>query len=86
MTPDQKMLAYKYIEVALSTETFAGKPLWHIINRKAKQSLGTIFWCQPWQRWTASFAADCVFSTGCLTDIINAIGQISHQGQIGGKQ
>ena len=69
---------FKYITVVPDPKNpFAGKPTYPIVNLKAKDVLGVIFWYSAWRQWVAKFNDTAVFSTDCLADIQTAIATLA---------
>lgn len=77
------MLKYKFFSVELSTESWAGHSIFYVVNRKAKSCLGRIVFYPAWKQWVLCPDAETVWSDGCLTDIQDAIKQISAKSREG---
>jgi hypothetical protein len=69
-----KFKKYKFINMASNeSEEFNGKPVYRVFNNKSNGILGVIFYNSSWKQFVFSAAENCIFSVGCLNDIIDFI-------------
>jgi len=61
----------KYIRFEIDPEglTHEGKPIYWIVNKRGKDTIGQIFWYPTWGLWAARFKKDSVWSEDCLADV-----------------
>jgi len=53
--------------------------VWHIFNKKSDFILGHVAWYPSWRQYCALFAAETVFSSGCLDDISEFVTELNSQ-------
>jgi hypothetical protein len=63
-------VVYKYMIFEL-VEKKPKTTVWRIINKCSGCTIGTIKWYGQWRQYCFFPAQDCVFSSGCLSDIID---------------
>jgi len=84
---------FKYIcFVPAVHNTPTGK--WSCCNTKTGHELGEIKWCSAWRQFCFYPESDCLFSAGCLNDIVFFIDSLKaawidkkwvlHQGELDG--
>jgi hypothetical protein len=67
---------YKYIHFLLSGQKTKTN-VYSVLNNKSNGLLGTIQWHPAWRQYCFyTEGYDCVFSDGCLADIIDFIKQL----------
>lgn len=59
----------KYITFQKDGQTFGGKDVYEVANKKSGKPLASIFWYQPWRQWTVRFDDNAVWSQDCLADV-----------------
>lgn len=67
--------AYKYIRF----EKIADKPktsVWSCCNARSNAELGQVRWYPAWRQYCYFPTCPAIYSTGCLEDINNFIGQL----------
>ena len=66
----QEVINYEYIEFVLVEQ----KPktlVYTILNRKSGDKIGTVKWYANWRQYVFFPSNECIFSCGCLEDIID---------------
>jgi hypothetical protein len=43
-----------------------GRPVYGVVNKRSRTTIGQVFWYGPWKRYTARFREDSVWSPDCL--------------------
>jgi hypothetical protein len=69
---------YQYISF-LFIETTGKTTRWSVVNNMSSANLGKISWYSNWRQYCFSPAPDTVFSSGCMTDILDFIKQLKEQ-------
>lgn len=69
---------YKFIEIIL-TEKKPKTNVYEVYNLKSGGSLGTIRWYGAWRQYCFYPDTNCIFSVGCLQDIINFINKVKSE-------
>jgi len=59
----------KYITFHKDVQSFGGKIVYIILNKRTGKPLGDVFWYAPWKQWTARMDEDAVWSQDCLDDV-----------------
>lgn len=66
---------FKYISfVPHPVNTRTGK--WLCTNNKTGHLLGEVKWCAPWRQFCFYPEPDCLFSAGCLQDVVTFIDSV----------
>lgn len=65
----------KFIRFDKEPEDHEGKPVFSIVNKRAGDPLGQVFWYGPWRQWCCRFSEDSVWSQDCLADVREFIQQ-----------
>jgi hypothetical protein len=62
---------YEYIHMEQDT-TYEGKTTkWNVLNNKSEHLLGIVKWQNTWRQYCFFTEGDCIFSVGCMLDIID---------------
>lgn len=69
---------YKFIHFEKYDET-PKTSKWRAVNNKSGAVLGLVHFYPAWQEYCFFTVPDCVFNSGCLTDIIDFLGQLNEQ-------
>jgi len=79
MPETMKPFTYKFIRIGRDTgsETWAGKPVWYIFNRRDGGAIGRLLWYTGWRMWIASFSEESIWSADCLADVQDAIARLT---------
>ena len=60
----------------------AGKPLYHIINKKGNDILARFIWYPVWKRWVCQFTETSVWSDDCLQTVRLWLQELNKTGMI----
>ena len=63
----------KYIRFEVSFQTFGGKQVYQIVNKRSQEPIGNVFWYPRWRKWVARFDEDSVWSDDCLQEVMDFI-------------
>ena len=68
---------YKYFSVKrVGEEMHEGYPVYRIFTKKDRFELGVLCYYKVWKCYVLNPAENCVFSSGCMRDILNCIERI----------
>jgi hypothetical protein len=63
-------LMARYIDFVAREEPFHKHAIYDIVNKKSGTILGVVYYDPPWRQFVATYQEGCIFSVGCMEDII----------------
>jgi hypothetical protein len=79
------MSKYKYIQFVETSSMTRKTKIWECLNIKSQNLLGHIEWESGWRQYVFAPSDNCIFSVGCLQDIIHFIEEHKHERTTGGE-
>jgi hypothetical protein len=72
------MIEYKYISFKL-IDKLSKTTVWQVLNKNSGYVIGIIKWRSSWRQYCFFPYPSCLFSKGCLEDIIDFMEKIKNE-------